>query len=218
MVKLGRGFWRSAGIPILTAAALMMSAPAALAGTATVTGSPLATTSTVPNIAPPGAQNTTFNTNAIGPFNYVAFPFTVDQAGTYTATSRTPILQNTTFFLEGIFTPGTPTPTVLSNFLVSVYSGNAAPLHTATFDGTGLNLVPGQQYSVLVAFNENTPTPIDAVTLTISGPGCIAIGANTCAVAPVAVPSLSEWGMVALIILLGMTGFYQVKRFKKQEH
>lgn len=215
MFKPGRNFWRLMGGPVLTAAALMMSAPAALAGTATVTGSPLATSSTVPNIAPPGVQNTTFNTNAIGPFNYVAFPFTVDQAGTYTATSRTPILQNTTFFLKGTFTPGTPTPTVLSNFLVSVYSGNASPLHTATFNGTGLSLVPGQQYSVLVAFNQNTPTPVDAATVTITGPGCIAIGSSTCTVAPQPVPSLSEWGMLILMALLGMTGFYQVRRLKK---
>lgn len=214
MFKIGKSFWRLIGIPVLTATTLMLSVSPVLAGTATVTGSPLATSSTVPNIAPPGIQNTTFNTNNIGPFNYAVFTFTVDQAGIYTATSRTPIFQNTTFFLKGIFTPGTPTPTLLTNFLVSVYSGNAAPLHTATFDGTGLNLVPGQQYSALVAFNENTPTPIDAVTLTITGPGCIAIGANTCSAA--SVPTISEWTMMILLTLLGMTGFYQIRRYKKK--
>lgn len=216
MFIIGKSFWRLIRVPVFTVTALMMSASPVLAGTATVTGAPLTTSSTVPNIAPPGVQNTTFNTNAIGPFNYAAFPFTVDQAGTYTATSRTPIFQNTTFFLKGIFTPGTPTPTPLVNFLVSVYSGNAAPLHTATFDGTGLNLVPGQQYTALVAFNENTPTPTDAVTLTITGPGCIAIGANTCSAAA-SVPTLSEWGMMMLLVLLGLTGFYQVRRDKSKD-
>ncbi len=189
MAKLGGILWRSIGIPVLTAVALMMSISPVLAGTATVTLSPLATSSTVPNIAAPGVQNTTFNTNAIGPFNYAVTTFTVDQAGTYTATSTTPVFQNTTFFLKGVFTPGTPTPTPLSNFLVSVYSGNFSPLHTATFDGTGLSLVPGQQYSVLIAFNENTPTPTDAVTLTINGPGCIALGSNTCTTVTSLAPS-----------------------------
>ena len=149
----------------------------ARAGTATITGSASGATTRVPNIAAPGVQNTTFNTAAVGPFNFASYPFWVGSSGVYSATSSTPTYQNTTFFLTGLFTPsstGTPA-TALSNYLISVYSGSAgAPNHTATFNS--LSLTAGQQYTVLVAYNQNDPNFRGASTVTIVGVGCISFG------------------------------------------
>jgi len=182
MFKLGKKIWRSVGIALLAATALIMGASPVFAASVTYSGNAAGpgSTSRVPNIAA-GVQNTSFNTCSNGPYDYAVVPFTVDTAGTYTATSTTPTVENTTFFLSGTFSPSTTAcaPSVYSRFLVSVYSGTIVP-HTSTFNGTGLALQAGVQYSVLVAFNHNG-TGSEPFTLTMNGPGCIAMGNNTCA-------------------------------------
>ncbi|MDQ5987599.1 MAG: hypothetical protein CSYNP_03344 [Syntrophus sp. SKADARSKE-3] len=175
------------------------------AGTVTVTGAAGAT-SKVPTIGPPGVLITVFITNNKGPFNVSLHPFTVGTTGTYSATVTTPNMENVSYFLTGFFTRGSPTPTPLGNFFASIYSGGSP--YTETYDN--LSLVAGQQYTLLVAYAENTLTPVGTSTITMTGPGCIAIGSNTCT--PVPGPALSEWGMILLASLLAILGVIFVHR------
>ncbi|WP_026792235.1 autotransporter outer membrane beta-barrel domain-containing protein [Pleomorphomonas oryzae] len=85
---------------------------------------------------------------------------------------------NTTFVLHGTYTPSTtfPPTTPISQFIVSDFSGGL----TATIPS--LQLVSGQTYSVLVAYNQTTPGSYPyTVTLTFNGPGCVQINTNVCA-------------------------------------
>jgi len=95
-------------------------------------------------------------------------------------------------------------PTPLSNFIVAVLAVNGTP-KTGTF--TGVSLTAGQQYSVLVAFNTGS-TSGDLSTITITGPGCIAIGANVCSSA---VPGLSPFGLVLLVLTIGLLALWQFR-------
>lgn len=153
--------------------------PAAHAVTTTVTGTwPSGQTQTLTtNITgPANAQQTSF-TGTTGPWNYVLYPFQVTQTGSYTATSTTTNVTNTTWFLNGTFTPSNTTLiTPLSNFIVAVLATGAAP-GSGTF--AARTYTAGQQYSVLVAFNTGS-TSGDLSTLTITGPGCVVISTNTC--------------------------------------
>jgi hypothetical protein len=201
---------RTAGLVFALVAAVLtlaLTPQVSYAGTATVTGTWPAgqTASDVPNIGSPGAQVTTFTTNAVGPFNYAPYPFTVDTTGIYTATATTAVSQNTTFFLSGLFTPGVPTPTPLSNFKLSVYSGTSSPF-TENFNS--LSLTAGLQYTALVVYNTGSVSG-ELSTVTITGPGCIAIGTNTCTAA---VPALSGWAVLTLAFVLVAIGLYSVRR------
>lgn len=153
------------------------------AGTATVTNiwSPGQTPTEVPNIpSPPNTQQASFTGyTGGGPYNYALLPFTVDATGVYTATSTTTNVVNTTWFLNGLFSPSAVAPsTPLGNFIAGVLGSTGR-----TGDFTGVPLTAGQQYSVLVAFNIGGSSG-DISTFTISGPGCIAIGSYTCTIAP----------------------------------
>jgi hypothetical protein len=150
---------------------------------------------------------TTFAVNNVGPYNYAPYLFTVDTTGIYTATASTAVSQNTTFFLSGLFTPGVPTPTPLGNFLLSVYSGGSSSPFTENF--TSLSLTAGQQYTALVVYNVGSVTG-ELSTVTITGPGCIAIGTNTCT-AP-SVPALSGWAVSMLAALLIAIGAFALRR------
>ncbi|QHE84572.1 autotransporter outer membrane beta-barrel domain-containing protein [Hydrogenophaga sp. BPS33] len=171
------------GLLLAGAGWLAVSAPA-MAAKVTITGNAeaAAAITQTPNIA--GTDNTNFNMCNSGTWNYKLYTFTVDTAGTYTASVVTPTTANTTYFLQGTFTPSTTPcgPSVYSRFLVSSLSTGAAPF-TSTFSGIGLTLQPGVQYSVLIAFNiPNVGS--QPFTLTMNGPGCIAIGTNTCSPDP----------------------------------
>ncbi|WP_366913181.1 IPTL-CTERM sorting domain-containing protein [Rhodoferax sp.] len=54
---------------------------------------------------------------------------------------------------------------------------------------------------------------VDAVTLTPQWPWLHRDWIKSCSAATT-VPTLSEWGIVILMALLGITGFYQVRRRK----
>jgi hypothetical protein len=125
----------------------------------------------------------------------------------------TTTVQNTTWFLNGLFTPGSPPSTPIGNFFAAFYSGPAtAGQYLDNF--SNLSLIAGQQYTVLVAYNEEG-TAGEPSTVTITGPGCIAIGSNTCAAAPAPVPALSEWGWVALAAMVVAIGMVYSRRRQK---
>ncbi|QJR11296.1 hypothetical protein DSM104443_02370 [Usitatibacter rugosus] len=171
---------------------------------------PLGQTPTlVTNInGPANAQQTSFTGYVAGPYNYVLLPLTVTQTGTYTATSSTTNVLNTTWILNGIFSPSPVAPaTPLANFIVAVLALNTNP-KVGTF--TGFNLVAGQQYSVLVAFNSGS-TPVDVSTFTINGPGgsCITLGSSTnCS----RVPTLDSWALLLLALLAMGAGMLHMRR------
>ena len=169
------------------------------------------TATLVTNInGPANAQQTSFTGYVAGPYNYVLVPFTVDVSGVYTATSTTTNVLNTTWFLNGLFSPSNTAPsTPLGNFIVAVLAVNSTP-KIGTF--TGVSLTAGQQYSVLVAFNTGS-TSGDLSTITIDGPGCTAIGSNTCASRPI--PGLSPLGLVLLMLTIGLLAFWQFRKGRK---
>ncbi len=180
MVKRGGRLARLLSGLLLVGAGWMAGSAPAMATPVTITGNAegAAATTVTPNIQV--GQNTNFTSCSAGPWNYKLYTFTVDTAGTYTASVVTPTTLNTTFFLQGTYTPSTTpcAPAVRSRFLVSSLATGTP--NTATFTGIGLTLQPGVQYSVLIAFN--TPhVGSQPFTFTMNGPGCIAIGTNTCA-------------------------------------
>ena len=199
--------WRISGTA-MTVLMLSFFSQSAAAVTVTVTNIwPAGQTPTlVTNInGPADAQQTSFTGYVAGPCNYVLVPFKVDVSGVYTATSTTTNVLNTTWFLNGLFSPSNTAPsTPLSNFIVAVLAVNGTP-KTGTF--TGVSLTAGQQYSVLVAFNTGS-TSGDLSTITITGPGCIAIGANVCSSA---VPGLSPFGLVLLVLTIGLLALWQFR-------
>jgi hypothetical protein len=164
---------------------------------------------TVTNITgPANGQQTSFTGYVAGPYNYILLPMTVDLSGVYTATSSTTNVVNTTWVLNGIFSPHPVAPTTpLGDLIVAVLSLNGTP-KTGTF--TGINLVAGQQYSVLVAFNTGS-TSGDLSTFTINGPGCVAIGNNTCAPR---IPTLSPVMMVLLVLAMGVLGMWKFPQLR----
>lgn len=180
LVKRGGRLARLWSGLLLAGAVWMVGSAPAMADSVTISGHAEAApaTTVTPNIA--AGQNTNFSSCSAGPWNYKLHTFTVDTTGTYTASVVTGATTNTTFFLQGTFTPSTTpcAPSVRSRFLVSSL-GTGSP-STATFTGIGLNLQAGVQYSVLIAFNfPNVGS--QPFTLNMSGPGCIAIGTHTCA-------------------------------------
>ncbi len=188
---------------------LITLAPAASAGTATASGNWVAGTPTqtmTPEIpTPAGTQRTTFTGPNSGPYGYTLLPFTVNQSGTYSATVTVNGSVHTSWFLSGLFTPNsTALATPLSNFFAGIFS--------STIPGTGnftsLNLVAGQQYTWLIAYG-TTPAGLN-YSATLTGPGCIAIGTNTCTTA--AIPTLSTWGIIALIAMMAVGSFLTLRR------
>ena len=164
----------------------------------------------VTNINGPGnAQQTSFTSfGGGGPYNYVMYPFTVTATGNYTATSTTGPSVNTTWFVKGIYSAGTPTATPLSDFIVAVLAVSpSAGVWTGTF--TSVPLVAGQQYTMLVAYNV-TSVAGEVSTVTIDGPGCVAIGSNVCA--PASIPTLSVWGMLLMAISMVVAGVFTIRR------
>ncbi|WP_366945516.1 IPTL-CTERM sorting domain-containing protein [Acidovorax sp.] len=66
----------------------------------------------------------------------------------------------------------------------------------------------GQQYTWLIAYG-TTPGGLN-YSATLTGPGCIAIGTNTCTTA--AIPTLSTWGIIALIAMMAVGSFLTLRR------
>jgi len=201
--------WKKLVLTMLLVGWSVMFVTSASAGTATSSGIwPAGQTPTrVPNIAGAGVQNTTFTGyTGGGPYNYRLYTFTVDTTGSYTATSTTTNVVNTTWFLNGTFSPDPVAPaTPIGNFIVGVFSGAG---RIATF--TNVPLVAGQPYTILVAFNTGGASG-DLSTVTINGPGCIALAGSVCAGA-VGIPTLSEWSLIGMSGVLGIWGMFAFSR------
>lgn len=179
MLKRGGRLARLWSGLLLAGAGWIACSASAMAASVTISGHAevAAATTVTPNIA--AGQNTNFTSCNTGPWNYKLYTFTVDTTGTYTASVVTGATLNTTFFLQGTYTPSTTpcAPSVYSRFLVSSLATGSP--RTATFTGIGLTLQAGVQYSVLIAFDFPT-VGSQPFTLNMSGPGCIAIGTHTC--------------------------------------
>ncbi|RLJ40003.1 hypothetical protein [Acidovorax sp. 106] len=194
---------------VMSALLLVTLAPAANAGTATASGNWVAAipaqTMTPEIPTPAGTQKTTFTGPDSGPYGYTLLPFTVNQSGTYSATVTVNGSVHTSWFLSGLFTPNsTVLVTPLSNFFAGIFS-TANP---GTGNFTSLNLVAGQQYTWLIAYGSN-PVGLN-YSATVTGPGCIAMGTNTCTTA--AIPTLSTWGIIALISMMAVGSFLTLRR------
>ena len=156
--------------------------------------------------SPPNTQVNTF-TGTSGPWNYVLYPFTVSASGTYTATSATARVVNTTWVVKGNFVPGVPMGTPLADHFAGVLGTAGSNPYTGTF--TNLPLVAGQQYTMVVAYDIGTVAG-DLSTVAINGPGCIALGGAVCSAA--SIPTLSEWGVLAMALLLAIAGVFIIRR------
>ena len=183
----------------------------ALAGTRTFNGTAnVGPNTTVPSIPTPGTEATTFTAYNGGSYRYALHVFTVDQSGIYTASSVTTGVTNTTWFLNGLFSPGLPPSTPLSAYIVSVFAGGGVSPYTSNF--TGFNLTAGNTYTVLVAFNSNGGANVYNDTVTITGPGnIIDCGGTTCAL-PAPVPTTSEWTLILIGLLLAAGAAVMIAR------
>ena len=195
---------------VLAALTLFLAPQTSYAGTSTVMGSwalvdPTTSVPTIPT--PAGTQRTSWTLFDGGNFHFVAYPFTVDATGVYSATASTPVVVNTTYFLTGIFTHGTPPPTPIGNFFAGVYTGSIKTAGQYTGNFSNLSLVAGQQYTALVAYDTGGLAG-EISTVTIAGPGCISIGSNTC---NASVPTLSAWGFLILAAMIVAVGAEQIR-------
>ncbi len=142
---------------ILSALAVSLTSQISYAGTSTVmgtwaSGDPLSEVPTIPT--PAGTQRTTWTLYNGGTFHFVAYPFTVDTTGIYSATASTPVVVDTTYFLAGVFTPGAPPSTPIGNFFAGIYTGSVktAGQYTANFFES-VSDRRSTQYTALVAYN-----------------------------------------------------------------
>lgn len=191
------------------ALATVLGSSHAFAGSRTFNGTASVPQTLVTNIVSPGnTQSTTFTGYTAGPYNYSLYTFSVDQSGVYTATSTTTNVLNTTWVLNGLFSPSSTAPaTPLSAFIISVLALNTTP-KVGTFNG--FNLTAGNTYTVLVAYNTGATPGVDASTFTITGPGNIAdCGGATCAAA---VPTTSEWTLILMGLLLAASAGVVIQR------
>jgi len=104
---------------------------------------------------------------------------------------------------------GTP----VADFFAGVLAGGTGgPPYTGNFPS--VPLVAGQQYTMLVAYNFGS-LPGELSTVTINGPGCVAIGANVCtppASSPASIPTLSEWGILLMAAFLAIAAVFTLRR------
>jgi outer membrane autotransporter protein len=154
----------------------------------------------VPTIPTPGTQQTVFNAYNGGSYNYTISTLYVGTSGIFSATSATTLHQNTTWFLTGPFSPGPSPSTPLSNFFAGTYSGGATVGGKYVANFSNLSLTAGQQYSVLVAFNNGSSTITDSYSITVDGLGCINFGpTNMCGAKFVAVSNSVTGGVAATL-------------------
>lgn len=175
-----------------------------LAATSTITSGQSDTNTTyAPEIFP--GENTNITAYDINyRWIYTLHTFKVCKSGTYTSDSTTTDVINATFFLNGTFTPSLtfPPSTPITNFFISSYNAD----YTVNF--TNLNLVAGQQYSVLITYFQETPgTHPYQNTLNITGPGTVVFNGNgSCSISHI--PTISEWAQVLMILsIIGIAGW-----------
>jgi outer membrane autotransporter protein len=111
-------------------------------------------------------------------WHYGLYTFTVDASGTYNATVRTGSIVSTSFFLNGLYSPGANPSTPITNFVAELLA-TGSPNYTSNF--SNLSFTAGNTYSFLVAWGTGTALT-DQFTLSMSGPGCIAISTIACTV------------------------------------
>jgi len=155
---------------------------------------------------PFGSVATTFTSYSGVAIPYVTGTFYVGTSGTYSATLTSTPLSNGIEILTGTFAPSTGTPTTpLANFFLAEQDG-------ATTTLAAIPLQAGVQYSYLLVF---TIGSTGSGTFTLSGPGCLSLGSNTCsAVQPV--PTLEPGAFALLAVLVGVSGIFFLRRPRTQ--
>lgn len=155
---------------------LPLAAPAetvTFSGTWTDTG-----TTAVPTIpVPAGTNQTSYSAYNGGNYSYSLFTFTVTKSGDYSAIVGTTLTANTSWFLTGLFSPGTPPSTPIENFFAGVFAGGT-PVDGRYTDSFGsVTLTEGTTYSLLLAYATGIPSM--AYQVLLSGPGCAAFASLT---------------------------------------
>lgn len=173
----GRRTALMSGVSLLVLALGGLPGPAS-AGTETFSGPWSALTATDLPAGPYVADTvqTSFTGYRHGSFNYALFGFTVTASGIYTARSTTTPVQNATYFLTGLFSPGASPATPISNFFAGIYSGWGSP-YTDHFNS--LSLTSGTQYSLLIVFDNTGSYATDRFTFSMTGPGCMDVPSVT---------------------------------------
>ncbi len=147
-----------------------------------------------------GAQTSNFTFYSPA-FPYALGTFYVGTTGTYSASMNTPGFDNLVYLLTGTFAPSGGVPTTpLSNFFAGEFN-----IPTTTISAT---LQAGVQYSYVVFFTQAAPS--GSGVLTLSGPGCISLGANNCSVVPA--PTLEPGPLALLAILVAVSGMFFLRR------
>jgi hypothetical protein len=136
---------------------------------------------------------------------YVTGTFYVGTSGTYSATLTSAPFANGIEILTGTFAPSTGTPTTpLANFFLAEQDGASTTL--------SIPLQAGVQYSYLLLFSFATT---GSGTFTLSGPGCISLGSNTCS-AVLPVPTLEPGAFALLAVLIAVSGIFFLRRPRTQ--
>ena len=140
-------------------------------------------TTQVPSIPqPPGTVQTVFSAYNGGTYDYSLFRFTVGTTGLYTATVKTSGAINTSWFLTGSFSPGTPPGTPIGNFFAGIFSGSTLVNGFYPETYTNLSLAAGTQYSMLLAYNSSSPSLVATYGFAVSGAGAVCLGALACSI------------------------------------
>ena len=126
---------------------------------------------------------------------YVTGTFYVGTSGTmYSATLTSAPFANGIEILTGTFAPSIGTPTTpLANFFEAEQNGSTTTL-------ASIPLQAGVQYSYLLLFSFAST---GSGTFTLSGPGRISLGSNTCS-SVVAVPTLEPGAFALLAVLVAV--------------
>ncbi len=170
------------GAAVASAWALLLTVVPAAADSVTFSSGRAGTATTfVPHISGGLVTNFTGLHYDSGPWNYALYSFTVDTSGIYNATSTTTPVLNTSYFLSGLFSPGASPSTPITNFIAELL---ASPVGDNTYVGTfsSLSFTAGTTYTFLVAFDDQTSSTPDRVSLFLNGPGCISDATKTCTI------------------------------------
>lgn len=160
----------------------------ALAGTLTLTGDLQPPTPTMPVvfIASPLCTG-----QGAAPVTYRRFPIHVTQSGVYTMDLTFPAGSPSFYLHEGSFNPA-------ASFSTCVQADNSVPKQIV------FTLNPGTDY-FLVVIDDTIAQNSGAFTVTINGPGNILAGLSP-------IPTLSQWGMILLSILLAAAAIVTIRR------
>lgn len=171
--------------------ALSLLALPALAGSDTVTGTLVPGGPTLSQVGIISTPNCTGAYTAFAVL-YGLAPLQVGTSGTYQVDE--PGSTSAVYILQGSFDPDAVAATCIA-------ASNTNPI------SLGVVLTAGVQYFAVVIDDTFEQGGLD-YTLTVSGPGTVSLGFASL----VEIPTLSAWGLVALVLLLTSVAFLALRR------